>query len=197
MLCSTAIRWLSQAISGHGAYISQDNRLIFLNNSLILAKGWSARLSRRRRWDFRPARGKPAARARARAFDRREIDIQKWRKYWVFALLFPVLARKSRSTAPRIVPNPRGIDPFGARLANLTSETSSQLTPPSSEESANFRSLKPWPGKVRLVGIGERARMVSRDARTRRSTVWPRAFGSMYSSPPTARDQSGRQTPRM
>ena len=135
MLCSTAIRWLSQAISGHGAYISQDNRLIFLNNSLILAKGWSARLSRRRRWDFRPARGKPAARARARAFDRREIDIQKWRKCWVFALLFPVLARKSRSTAPRIVPNPRGIDPFGARLANLTSETSSQLTPPSSGES--------------------------------------------------------------
>src|SRR5262245_43018124 len=66
MLCSTAIRWLSQAISGHGAYISQDNRLIFLNNSLILAKGWSARLSRRRRWDFRPARGKPAALARAR-----------------------------------------------------------------------------------------------------------------------------------
>src|SRR5215472_14619641 len=56
MLCSTAIRWLSQAISGHGAYISQDNRLIFLNNSLILAKGWSARLSRRRRWDLRPAR---------------------------------------------------------------------------------------------------------------------------------------------
>src|SRR5262245_15247156 len=80
MLCSTAIRWLSQAISGHGAYISQDDRLIFLNNSLILAKGWSARLSRRRRWDFRPARGKPAARARAcaRAIDRREIDIQKW-----------------------------------------------------------------------------------------------------------------------
>src|SRR5215813_12851671 len=67
MLCSTAIRWLSQAISGHGAYISQDNRLIFLNNSLILAKGWSARLSRRRRWDFRHARGKPAALARARA----------------------------------------------------------------------------------------------------------------------------------
>src|SRR5262249_26178110 len=67
MLCSSAIRWLSQAILGHGAYISQDNRLIFLNNSLILAKGWSARLSRRRRWDFRPARGKPAARARARA----------------------------------------------------------------------------------------------------------------------------------
>src|SRR5262249_18253974 len=106
MLCSSAIRWLSQAISGHGAYISQDNRLIFLNNSLILAKGWSARLSRRRRWDFRPARGKPAARAR-------EIDIQKWRKCWVFALLFPFLARKSRSTAPSIVPNPRGIDPFG------------------------------------------------------------------------------------
>src|SRR5262244_3661024 len=114
MLCSSAIRLLSQAISGHGAYISQDNRLIFLNNSLILAKGWSARLSRRRRWDFRPAR----VRARARAFNRREIDIQKWRKCWVFALLFPVLARKSRSTAPRIVPNPRGIDPFGARLAN-------------------------------------------------------------------------------
>src|SRR5262249_54330234 len=133
------IRWLSQAISGHGAYISQDNRLIFLNNSLILAKGWSARLSRRRRWDFRPARGKPATRARARALNRREIDIQKWRKCWVFALLFPVLARKSRSTAPRIVPNPRGIDPFGARLANLTSETSSQLTPPSSGESANHR----------------------------------------------------------
>src|SRR5262249_30027049 len=110
-------------------------------NSLILAKGWSARLSRRRRWDFRPARGKPAARARARALtlNRREIDIQKWRKCWVFALLFPVLARKSRSTAPRIVPNPRGIDPFGARLANLTSETSSQLTPPSSGESANHR----------------------------------------------------------
>src|SRR5262249_45365279 len=43
---------------------------------------------------------------------RREIDIQKWRKCWVFALLFPVLARKSRSTAPRIVPNPRGIDPI-------------------------------------------------------------------------------------
>src|SRR5215468_4156583 len=135
MLCSTAIRSLSQAISGHGAYISQLNRLIFLNNSLILAKGWSARLSRRRRWDFRPARGKPAARACVRAVDRREIDIQKWRKCWVFALLFPVLARKSRSTAPRIVPNPRGIDPFGARLANLTSETSSQLTPPSSGES--------------------------------------------------------------
>ena len=56
------IRWLSQAISGHGAYISQVNRLIFLNNSLILAKGRSARLSRRRRWDFRPSRGKPAAR---------------------------------------------------------------------------------------------------------------------------------------
>src|SRR6516162_8234788 len=30
------------------------------------------------------------SRARARAFDRREIDIQKWRKCWVFALLFPV-----------------------------------------------------------------------------------------------------------
>src|SRR5262245_13015477 len=56
-----------------------------------------------------------------------------------FCPVIPVLARKSRSTAPRIVPNPRGIDPFGARLANLTSETSSQLTPPSSGESANFR----------------------------------------------------------
>src|SRR5215831_17738931 len=39
MLCSSAIRWLSQAISGHGAYISQDNRLIFSNNSLIFSKG--------------------------------------------------------------------------------------------------------------------------------------------------------------
>jgi len=167
MLCSTAIRWLSQAISGHGAYISQDNRLIFLNNSLILAKGWSARLSRRRRWDFRPARGKPAARARARAFDRREIDIQKWRKCWVFALLFPVLARKSRSTAPRIVPNPRGIDPFGARLANLTSETSSQLTPPSSEESANFRSLSGG-----RIGLRTAAPMRPSEA----CPIWPLAY---------------------
>src|SRR6516162_171674 len=31
--------------------------------------------------------------------------------------------------------------PIGARLANLTSETSSQLTPPSSGESANHRFL--------------------------------------------------------
>src|SRR6516162_10533662 len=38
-----------------------------MNNSLILAKGRSARLSRRRRWGFRPSRGKPAARARVRA----------------------------------------------------------------------------------------------------------------------------------
>jgi class 3 adenylate cyclase len=30
------------------------------------------------------------ARAPARAIDRREIDIQKWRKCWAFALLFPV-----------------------------------------------------------------------------------------------------------
>jgi cytosine/adenosine deaminase-related metal-dependent hydrolase len=35
---------------------------------------------------------------RSRAIDRREIDIQKWRKCWVFALLFPVLAQKSRLT---------------------------------------------------------------------------------------------------
>ncbi len=40
-----------------GAYIAQINRLIFVNNFLILAKGRSARLSRRRRRDFRPSRG--------------------------------------------------------------------------------------------------------------------------------------------
>jgi hypothetical protein len=67
MLCSTKIRWLSQAISGTALCIPQLNRIIFVNNSLILAKGRSARLSRRRRWDFRPSRGKPAARARVRA----------------------------------------------------------------------------------------------------------------------------------
>jgi hypothetical protein len=68
MVCSITIRCLSQAISGHGAYISQVNRLIFVNNTFILAKGSvSARLSRRRRWDFRPSRGKDLSRARARA----------------------------------------------------------------------------------------------------------------------------------
>ena len=47
-----------------GAYIAQINRLIFVNNFLILAKGRSARLSRRRRRDFRPSRGNlPLARA--------------------------------------------------------------------------------------------------------------------------------------
>jgi hypothetical protein len=45
-------------------YIAQINRLIFVNNCLILAKGRSARLSRRRRRDFRPSRGNmPLARA--------------------------------------------------------------------------------------------------------------------------------------
>src|SRR5215475_7963927 len=115
MLCSTAIRWLSQAISGHGAYISQDNRLIFLNNSLILQTVGQPACPAGGVGTFGPRAGnlpQTRVRARARAFDRREIDIQKWRKCWVFALLFPVLARKSRSTAPRIVPNPRGIDPF-------------------------------------------------------------------------------------
>jgi hypothetical protein len=49
-----------------GAYIAQINRLIFVNNFLILAKGRSARLSRRRRRDFRPSRGNlPVARVRA------------------------------------------------------------------------------------------------------------------------------------
>src|SRR6516162_2251904 len=76
-----------------------------MNNSLILAKGRSARLSRRRRWGFRPSRGKPAARARVRArltraFDRREIDIQKWRKCWVFALLFPVPLLRHQESFP-------------------------------------------------------------------------------------------------
>jgi hypothetical protein len=51
-----------------GAYIAQINRLIFVNNFFILAKGRSARLSRRRRRDFRPSRGNlPLARASARA----------------------------------------------------------------------------------------------------------------------------------
>jgi len=49
-----------------GAYIAQINRLIFVNNFLILAKGRSARLPRQRRRDFRPSRGNlPPARARA------------------------------------------------------------------------------------------------------------------------------------
>jgi len=48
-----------------GAYIAQINRLIFVNNFLILAKDRSARLFRRRR-DFRPSRGNlPLARVRA------------------------------------------------------------------------------------------------------------------------------------
>jgi site-specific DNA-methyltransferase (adenine-specific) len=52
-----------------GAYIAQINRLIFVNNFLILAKGRSARLSRRRRRDFRPSRGNlPLARACAQPF---------------------------------------------------------------------------------------------------------------------------------
>ena len=56
-----------------GAYIAQINRSIFVNNFLILAKGRSARLSRRRRRDFRPSRGNlPLARACART-DRRQI----------------------------------------------------------------------------------------------------------------------------
>jgi hypothetical protein len=49
-----------------GAYIAQINRLIFVNNFFILAKGRSARLSRRQRRDFRPSRGNlPLARVRA------------------------------------------------------------------------------------------------------------------------------------
>jgi hypothetical protein len=48
-------------------YIPQLNRVIFVNNSLILAKGLVSRLSRRRRWDFRPRAGNlPLARACAR-----------------------------------------------------------------------------------------------------------------------------------
>jgi hypothetical protein len=54
------------------AYIAQINRLIFVNNFFILAQGRSARLSRRRRRDFRPSRGNlPLARACARIYRRR------------------------------------------------------------------------------------------------------------------------------
>jgi hypothetical protein len=38
MVCSITIRCLSQAISGHGAYISQVNRLIFVNNNFYFSK---------------------------------------------------------------------------------------------------------------------------------------------------------------
>ena len=38
-----AIRWLSQAISGHGAYIPELNGLIFVNNSLISGRETPAR----------------------------------------------------------------------------------------------------------------------------------------------------------
>ena len=37
------IRWLSQAISGHGAYIPELNGLIFVNNSLISERETPAR----------------------------------------------------------------------------------------------------------------------------------------------------------
>ena len=57
MLCSNAIRWLSQAISGHGACIPELNSLIFLNNPLDFSKRSVSPLSRRRRWDFQPSRG--------------------------------------------------------------------------------------------------------------------------------------------
>jgi len=109
-----------------------------VNNSLILAKGRSARLSRRRRWDFRPSRGKPAARARVRArLIGGKLTSKNGGNAGFFALLFPVLAQKSRSTAIPVESS------HWARLANLTSETSSQLTPPSSEESgANPESLE-------------------------------------------------------
>jgi len=122
------IRWLSQAISGHGAYISQVNRLIFVNNSFILAKGrCQPACPAGGVWDFRP-------------FDRREIDQENRRKRWVFALLFPVtagsrcarkatisgfLARKSRFTRPK----------------TPISETGSLLTLPSSGESVSQREL--------------------------------------------------------
>jgi hypothetical protein len=45
------------------------------------------------------------------------------------------LARKSRFKAPKSFPVPCGIDLYLAQLANSISETSSQLTLPSSAES--------------------------------------------------------------
>ena len=72
-----------------------------MNNSLILAKGRSARLSRRRALGLSAlARKTCRSRARARAVDRREIDIQKWRKCWVFALLFPVPLLRHQESFP-------------------------------------------------------------------------------------------------
>src|SRR6516225_8242465 len=100
MLCSMKFDGLVKLFRGTALCIPQLKRIIFVNNSLILAKGRSARLSRRRALGLSAlARKTCRSSARARAIDRREIDIQKWRKCWVFALLFPVLAQKSRSTA--------------------------------------------------------------------------------------------------
>ena len=106
-----------------------------MNNSLILAKGRSARLSRRRRWGFRPSRGKPAARARVRArLIGGKLTSKNGGNAGFLPCYFPFRSygTKNRSQSP-------WNRPIGARLANLTSETSSQLTPPSSGESSNYR----------------------------------------------------------
>ena len=92
---------LVKLFRGTALCIPQLKRIIFVNNSLILAKGRSARLSRRRALGLSAlARKTCRSRARARAFDRREIDIQKWRKCWVFALLFPVPLLRHQESFP-------------------------------------------------------------------------------------------------
>src|SRR6516165_1119379 len=101
MLCSMKFDGLVKLFRGTALCIPQLNRIIFVNNSLILAKGRSARLSRRRALGLSAlARKTCRSRARARAIDRREIDIQKWRKCWVFALLFPVPLLRHQESFP-------------------------------------------------------------------------------------------------
>ncbi len=128
-----------------GAYIAQINRLIFVNNFLILAKGRSARLSRRRRRNFRPSRGNlPLARACARIdarIDGRQIDHdllwskRSWSGSLAYAesklcdvlLAFAIARRwkgvKSNALLEPLFPVRRGVRLLGISLSSLAEES--------------------------------------------------------------------------
>ena len=160
MVCSGAIQWLSQAISGHGAYISQVNRLIFLNNTFILAKARCQAGCPARGGTFGPSRENLSL-ARAQLIG------GKLTKNGGNAGFLPVISRDAGSRCARKAT----ISGFQARKSRFPrpktpiSETGSLLTLPSSAESGELRYRR-WLGASRACSP-DYVRITRRRVRTR------------------------------